>query len=318
MAMTEERFRPTTNGGTQPPLTNAQRQARFKERRKAEKAAAATPELPALPAPSLPAPQVTAGAVAAQRGNATFSRSITLIAALAIATVQGGMAVTGLTTVFAGAFWPVIAMGSTMEFAKLAGVAWLSRDDGTRPLRTAMVALVAILMVLSSVGSFGFLTAAHLVKVTVSRAVVDQHAAEVEARAKVQDAILADIDRRISQIDTGIDEMIKRGRAAAAMALADQLKRTRAELVAKRDGESLKSAGIEIEVARIRSDREQLAADDGPVQYLAILLGASPDATMRIFILVVAILLDPLAAVLLLAAQAQGKSARRCTPIFEG
>jgi hypothetical protein len=60
----------------------------------------------------------------------------------------------------------------------------------------------------------------------------------------------------------------------------------------------------------VASERKQADADLGPVRYLATLLGSTDEATMRWFILAVALLLDP-AAVLLLFAAARSSSASR-------
>ena len=54
----------------------------------------------------------------------------------------------------------------------------------------------------------------------------------------------------------------------------------------------------EIEKAKVDGERKAVGADLGPVRYLATLLGTSDETTMRWFILVVALLLDP-AAILL-------------------
>jgi hypothetical protein len=60
----------------------------------------------------------------------------TLVAALALAAVSGSFSVVGLTSIFAGAFWPIIGMGVGFEGGKLAAVAWLGRHgrDSSRPL----------------------------------------------------------------------------------------------------------------------------------------------------------------------------------------
>jgi hypothetical protein len=294
-----ERYRPVADNVTNlphSPASNAERQRRFKARRKAEKAAAVAAA--SLPAP-VTAPVTTTGAVAAQPGNAL---PLTLPAALAIATVQGGMAIFGLTSVFSGAFWPVISMGVALEFGKLSAIAWLGHGHGTGPFRIVMTTLVAMLMALSSTGSFGFLSNAHIARVTADRATVDSRAADVAARANVQAGALADIDKRIAQIDDMVREATSRGRTKAAVSLLDEQEKRRAALVSERSRMSLVLAGIEIEQTRIQIDRDKLAAANGPITYLSALIGAQPDDVMRWFILVVSFLLDPLAAVLLLAA----------------
>jgi hypothetical protein len=289
-----ERFRPRPDNITalpHKPLGNAERQKRHRDKRKAAKEAAV---MPAVMATVMPMPR---------RDGVTFS-TITLAAAFGVATVSASFGIFGLTRVFSGAFWSVIAMGVALECAKLAGVAWLGRNR-VGPLWIVITALVTVLMALSAIGSFGFLSSAHISHIAFHRAEVDLRAADVEARSKVQGAVLADINARVSLIDAGIGETIRRGRAVAAMALADQQKRNRADLLLERGAVAQKLAAIEIEAVKVQADRAELAVDDGPILYLSELFGAAMDDVMRWFIALVSVLLDPLACVLLLAATAQ-------------
>jgi hypothetical protein len=127
-------------------------------------------------------------------------------------------------------------------------------------------------------------------------------AAEIDARLEAQRATVGDLDRRIAQIDEAVEKATLRGRTGSAMALADQQRKARAELLAQRTAEAGKLAGLQVDKARVDSDRIVAEADLGPVRYLATLIGAGDQDVLRWFILVVALLLDPAAVLLLLAA----------------
>jgi hypothetical protein len=114
--------------------------------------------------------------------------------------------------------------------------------------------------------------------------------------------VLGDLDRRLAQIDGAVETATRRGRTASAMALADQQRKARTELVAQRAGEAKTLAGLQVEKASIESRRKVVEADLGPVRYLATLIGQPDEVVLRWFILVVALLLDPAAVLLLLAA----------------
>jgi hypothetical protein len=86
------------------------------------------------------------------------------------------------------------------------------------------------------------------------------------------------------------------------MKLADDQRKSRAELAASRIRESKALAGLQVEKAVVDRERRTVEADLGPVRYLATLLGATDEAVLRCFILMVALLLDPAAVLLLLAA----------------
>src|SRR6516165_974553 len=88
------------------------------------------------------------------------------------------------------------------------------------------------------------------------------------------------------------------------MNLADQHRKNRADLVATRTTEAGKLATLKVERAAIDGERKAVEADLGPVRYLATLLGSTDEQTIRYFILIVALLLDPAAVLLLLAADA--------------
>jgi hypothetical protein len=75
--------------------------------------------------------------------------------------------------------------------------------------------------------------------------------ADVEARLEIQSRTVADLDRRIAQIDAAIDEATRLGRPVGAMTIADQKRRERADIAAERQRESQMLASLQIEKARI-------------------------------------------------------------------
>jgi hypothetical protein len=112
--------------------TGAQRQARFRNKRKAvvtvqRSAAADTPSLAPV-AHATVSPPPLAGRVTympAPRNGSAGITVATLTAALSLAAVSGSFSVYGMTSIFTGALYPVIAMGAALELGKLSAVAWL-------------------------------------------------------------------------------------------------------------------------------------------------------------------------------------------------
>lgn len=192
-----------------------------------------------------------------------------------------------------------------LEIGKLSAVAWLgARHAASRWLKGAIVTLVGTLMGLNAVGAYGFLSKAHLDHSVAGEVAIDAKAADVEARRQVAEASVADADNRIRQVDSIIAEATKRGRTKDAVALIDRETTLRHSLVAERLTAANALAAVQVEAAGIASERNELAADSGPVHYLATILGVADDTAVRWFIAAVALLLDPLAIVLLLAANA--------------
>ena len=93
-----------------------------------------------------------------------FIAILTLLSALSISGVAIFYSVIGLATIFPGAFWPVVIMGSVLEVGKLVTASWLYRNwRHTRwLLRTYLTIAVIVLICITSMGIFGFLSKAHL------------------------------------------------------------------------------------------------------------------------------------------------------------
>ena len=118
-----------------------------------------------------------------------FLAVLTLITALAISGVAIYYSVAGLAAIFAAAVIPIIIMGSTLEIAKLVTAVWLHRywSRATWWLKTYLTTAVIILMFITSMGIFGYLSKAH----------IEQTSAGEESVAQVQ-RLETEIDRQIS------------------------------------------------------------------------------------------------------------------------
>src|SRR5260370_3366144 len=123
---------------------------------------------------------------------------LTLLAALALATVSGGFSIYGMTSIFVGAFWPVIGMGMALELGKLRAVTWIGRN-GSVPwwgLKGALTVLVLVLMGLNVIGAFGFLAKAHIGHQVEGDVAVAGRAADIEGRLAVQAEKVADLTKQ--------------------------------------------------------------------------------------------------------------------------
>jgi hypothetical protein len=187
-------------------------------------------------------------------------------------------------------------------------VSWCARRyAASLALKAAIVALIVILMALNTVGAYGFLAHSHIGHAVTLELAVDARAADVNAREGVQAAALADVDKRIAQIDAAVNEATRRGRTTGAMALIGEQTARRRDLLADRLRAASALAALQVEAAAVQGERAKVAADSGPVRYLSALLAVGDEAAMRLFILLVAVLLDPLAVALLLAASVRGR-----------
>src|SRR5258706_15504346 len=220
--------------------TGAARQAKYRSKNKGDRyerpAADASPP-PPTDAPPI-APTVTQSdvedvtptphATAPRWRNAPASQRaaehhpidrLTLLAALALATVSAGFSIYGMTSIFVGAYWPVIGMGVALELGKLRAVTWIGRHGSSRAwgLKGALAVLVLVLMGLNVGGGFGFLAKAHIGHQVDGDVAVAGRGADIEARLSMQAGGVGHLDRRVAQIHKAIEGATPRGRTNAAL-----------------------------------------------------------------------------------------------------
>jgi len=254
----------------------------------------------ALPASNAPTATVNALAMPSATGPTKGVRICLSVAALSLATVSAGLSITGMTHIFVGSQVPVIGLGIAFECGKLSGVAWLGQAE-LSALKKAIAALIGALMILNSIGVYGFLAQAHIEHALSGSLATAARAADVEGRLEVQAKVVADLDRRIAQIDGAVEQATARGRTNNAMALAQDQRKIRADLASQRVHAAKVLATLQNEKAASVAERRKADADLGPLKYLAALLGADDEEVLRWFILGVALLLDPAGVLLLLA-----------------
>jgi hypothetical protein len=252
---------------------------------RADSAASISPEAPAGTAP---------------RASGAFA----LVAAIALATVAAYFSVTGMAEIFPGAPVAVMVLAATMEAGKLVIAGWLAahwRPAGWK-MRSVLVALVAGLALINAAGVFGKLVEAHVGVAASARSSVAERIEALDARVTAQSATVADLDRRVAQIDNAVDESTRRGRANRAIAIAAQQRVTRDGLDIQRQAATATLVGLQAQRAALVGERVRVQASSGPIQYLAMVAGAEPEAAVRWLILLMVLCCDPAAIALTVAA----------------
>lgn len=133
-----------------------------------------------------------------------FLTLLTLITALTISSVAIYYSVAGLAAIFAAAIIPIIIMGTTLEVAKLVTTVWLHRywREAVWWLKTYLTVAVVILMFITSMGIFGFLSKAHIDQTTASAESVAQ-VERMTTEITRQTELIERAEARIKQIETG-------------------------------------------------------------------------------------------------------------------
>jgi hypothetical protein len=238
---------------------------------------------------------------------------LTLFTALILSLSAAVYSILGLTAIFAAAFWPIVVLGGSLEIGKIVTTLWLHKywTKAELQYKLYLCSAVVILMVLTSMGVFGFLSKAHL----------DQAVPSGDIQAQVQifdDKIQTQKDNiktaraALTQMDTAVDQVMGRSQdekgADKAVAIRRSQARERTALqndIVKAQTEITK---LQEQRAPIASQARKVEAEVGPIKYIAALIyGDNPDANIlekavRYVIILIVVVFDPLALTLLLAA----------------
>jgi len=238
---------------------------------------------------------------------------LTLATALIISISAAYYSILGLTAIFAAAFWPIVILGSSLEVGKIVSTLWLHKYWHRAELqyKVYLCTAVAILMVLTSMGVFGFLSKAHTDQSMISGDVIAKISIYDEKIKQSRDNITA-ARSALSQMDAQVDQMLGRSNDERGAERAVQIRRTQAaertRLLKEIDVEQKKIQELNNERSPIAAEVRKVEAEVGPIKYIAALIyGDNPEANVlekavRWVIILIVIVFDPLALTLLLAA----------------
>jgi hypothetical protein len=129
-----------------------------------------------------------------------------------------------------------------------------------------------------------------------------------------QNHIVADLDRRLGQIDSAIEEATRHGKTKTAMATMEGQRKARGALVEERNREAGTLAALKTERALATARSRQIETETAPIRYVAELIGADADSerAIRWLIALMVLCCDPLA-IALTAASARHQSLSKTT-----
>ena len=238
----------------------------------------------------------------------------TLISGLTVSAVAIYYSVAGLVAIFSAAVIPIIVMGVALEVSKLAGTVWLKQNWSRAPyfIRAYLLAAIAILMLITSMGIFGFLSKAHSDQSLVSGDVQSRIAIYDEKIKTAKDNI--DANRKaLRQMDEAVDQVMGRSQdekgADKAVAIRRAQQKERVRLQSEIAAEQKTITALSEERAPIAAEVRKVEAEVGPIKYIAnFIYGDNPDANIlekavTWVIIIIVVVFDPLAVILLLASQ---------------
>jgi hypothetical protein len=250
---------------------------------------------------------------------------LTLISGLVISAVAVWYSVEGLVSIFAASALSIIIMGVALEVSKLVATVWLKWNWRRAPkmIKIYLIAAIAILMIITSMGIFGYLSKAHLDQNIVSGD-VQAKISLADEKIRIERENIANAQAVIKQMDAAVTGVIATGdqeiklkdgssqiRSAAERSL--QIRRSQArdrETLTKQIEEAQsRIVKLQEEIAPVRSEMRKVEAEVGPIKYIAKLIyGDQTDQNMlekavTWVIIIIVLVFDPLAVVLLLSSQ---------------
>jgi hypothetical protein len=238
-----------------------------------------------------------------------FLTILTFLSAISISVIAAGYSIIGLATLFAGAVIPIIAMGSALEVGKLVAASWLYHNwnsDVPRLLKGYLFGAIIILIFITSMGIFGFLSKAHLDQVKPS----SSNNIKIELlnnQIKSQQLIIDRSQKTLTLLDKALEVYIDKEFVTRGLKERRKQEPERLEL-----NTAIKEASNEIgklseEKGILSLEQNKIEAEVGPIKYVAELIYGENaennfDSAVRIVILILIFVFDPLAVLLLIAA----------------
>lgn len=236
--------------------------------------------------------------------------------ALSLSAVAAYYAVAGLVAIFAAAVVPIAIMGSLLEAAKLVVASWLYRSWGEIPrlMKSYFTVALIVLMLLTSMGIFGFLSKAHLDQ-AIPTGDVQAKLSLIDEKIKTEKENINAARKAISQLDQQVDQTIARTEDARGAERSIAIRRgqqaERNKLLNEIGTAQSKIAKYQEERAPIAAEVRKVEAEVGPIKYIAALIyGDNPEADLlekavRWVIIMIVLVFDPLAVLMLVAANWQ-------------
>lgn len=239
-----------------------------------------------------------------------------LATAVLLSCVAAYYSVAGLTAIFSAATIPVIIMGGSLELGKIVATVWLHNNWRRAPFlfKAYLVPAVAFLMLLTSMGIFGYLSKAHSDQSLVSGDSIAK-VAIYDEKIKISKENIEANRKALKQMDESVDQVMGRSTdekgADKAVALRRSQQKERGRLFAEIEAEQKKITQLNEERAPLAAEFRKVESEVGPIKYIAALVyGENPDANVleravRLVIIMIVLVFDPLALTLILAANKQ-------------
>jgi esterase/lipase len=233
---------------------------------------------------------------------------LALFTGIILSIVSAYYAIVGLTIIFSAAFWPIIIMGSTLEIGKIITASYLYRNWSVIPflMKSYFTAAVAILMFITSMGVFGFLSKAHIDQ--------DLSSGDVQSKVEVLDSKIQREKERIvsnvsalKQLDSAVNKIIAEKDAEQGLRYRKNQEKERKSISSEIKDSQKNIDDFQTERLPLAKEIRIAEREVGPIRYVAELIyGESNkeilEKSVRFMIISLVLVLDPLALLLIISA----------------
>lgn len=237
---------------------------------------------------------------------------LTLVMALAISGVAAWYSIAGLVAIFSGAATAIIIMGGVLEAGKLVTASWLYNNWKEVPflLKSYLTTAVVVLMLITSMGIFGFLSKAHLEHSISVGGTNELQITNLERQIARQQSIIADAETVLTQLDQQVAVLIEYDRIrgpTGSIAVRESQSEERGLLNKTIDAAYIRIDGLQKDLTPLQQEKLAIEVEVGPLKYIAELIYGDQardffDEAVRWVIMLIVFVFDPLAVLLLIAA----------------
>ena len=259
--------------------------------------------------------------------NEKFLAYLALFSGLFLSLVAEYYSILGLTSIFSAAVIPVVIMGIALGLGKISATLWLKQNWNIAPwtMRVYLFTAIVVLMIVTSMGIFGFLSKAHS----------DQNLVSGDAQAKIaiyDEKIKTEKEnieanrKALKQMDEAVDQVMGRSSSetgadkAVAIRRSQQKERGRIQQDIAQSQQTI--ASLNEQRAPIAAEVRKVEAEVGPIKYIAAFVYGDTDQTIlekavTWVIVILIVVFDPMAVILLLSSQISFQNFReRELPVY--
>lgn len=231
---------------------------------------------------------------------------LALTAGIAISAISAWYSIVGLTAIFAGAFWSIVIMGATLEIGKIVTATYLYRNWKSLSLliTTYFISAVMILMAITSMGTFGYLSKAHIEHTSDSQN-IDAKLERIDQMITRERERIVRAERVQSQLDASINSLIDQKYVVIGLEARRKQESERKDIAERIREYQTTIDKLTDEKIPLQQSMRDARREVGPIRYVAELIYGSSDTelmerSIRGIIILLVLVLDPLAILLIM------------------